>query len=99
MLFALYKRGVDHHSMRSVQYEVAMYLPEVAGFVPNESGKLQSVPVEVFTMYATGPRPVVYSSPEQNVTPNEEPGTRYNPITGISPHAGQPSCLRYAGGF
>lgn len=62
---------------------MTVYPPEVAGFSSNSSRRLQSVPVEVCTMYADGPRPIAYSPPKYSdiVPVDEDPETRYNPIS------------------
>lgn len=60
-----------------------MYAPEVAGFSSGATGKLQVVPVKVCTMFADGPRPIAYSPPKYSdiVKVEDEPETRYNPIS------------------
>ena len=62
-----------------------MYPPEVAGFAPDTSGRLQTVPIDICTMYAEGPRPVAYSPPayDEIVRVIEEaPGSQASPTMG-----------------
>ncbi|KAI0085167.1 hypothetical protein BDY19DRAFT_897145 [Irpex rosettiformis] len=78
-------RPSAHLGLYKLSYDVALFDPVIPGFVLTIGQKnkaLQSVEVEVATVYPSGPRPIAYSPPsyeEENANqPVETRNTRFN---------------------
>lgn len=70
----------------TLQYDVALFEPNVPGFAPHakKNEPLQTVEVEIATIHAPGPRPIVHSPPtyeEETKGPKEARGTSFNQFT------------------
>ncbi|KAJ7100930.1 hypothetical protein B0H15DRAFT_464886 [Mycena belliarum] len=55
----------------SISYTVDLFPPVCVGFTPTGAGPLLSIPVDIVTMHADAPRPLVYAPPAYTCGPLE----------------------------